>query len=112
GGSPPPIDAALPKLDSPAAAVVARATDGDPNRRYRSVEELAADLRDTLLGRADTPAGFVPTRNPYRGLAPFEQADPGAFSGRARATAAMAAILDEQPLLLVLGPSGIGKSSA
>ena len=112
GGSPPPVDAALPKLDSPADTVVARATDGDPNRRYGSVEELAADLRDTLVGRTDTPAVFVPTRNPYRGLAPFEQADVADFFGRDRATAEMVAILDEQPLLLVVGPSGIGKSSA
>src|SRR4029453_12013260 len=100
GGSPPPVDAALPKLDSPADAVVARATDSDPNRRYGSVEELAADLRDTLVGRTDTPAVFVPTRNPYRGLAPIEQADAADFFGRDRATAAMAAILDAPPLLL------------
>ena len=112
GGSPPPIDAALPKLDSPAAPVVTRATDADPNRRYGSIEQLAADLRDTLVGRTDTPAVFVPTRNPYRGLAPFEQADAADFFGRDRATAEMVAILDEQPLLLVVGPSGIGKSSA
>ena len=63
-------------------AVVARATDSDPCRRHESVEELAADLRHCLVGTTETPAVFVPTRNPYRGLAAFEQADAADFFGR------------------------------
>ena len=111
GGSAPPIDAALPGLESPAAAVVARATDSDPRQRHGSVEELAADLRQRLVGRIDTTEVFVATRNPYRGLAAFEQADADDFFGRDHATAEMIAVLEQQPLLLVVGPSGIGKSS-
>ncbi|HSB85192.1 MAG TPA: hypothetical protein VLD86_02730, partial [Ilumatobacteraceae bacterium] len=111
-GMAPPIDADLPTFDSPAAAVVARATNIDPQRRHASVEELAGDLRQRLVGRVDTSAVFVPTRNPYRGLAAFEQADAADFFGRERATAEMIAVLTEQPLVLVVGPSGIGKSSA
>ncbi len=112
GGSAPPIDAALPTTRFSCGAVVARATDDDPRRRHGSIEELAADLRQRLVGRIDTTAVFVPTRNPYRGLAAFEQADAGDFFGRDRATAEMVAVLEQQPLLLVVGPSGIGKSSA
>ncbi len=112
GGAPPPLDGPLPGLESAAAPVIARATDLDPRRRYASVEELAADLRRKLVGDGDTPHVFVPTRNPYRGLAPFEQADAADFFGRDRATADMLAVLADQPLLFVVGPSGIGKSSA
>jgi DNA-binding SARP family transcriptional activator len=60
-GSAPPIDGALPTIDSPAADVVARATDSDPRRRHGSVEELATDLRQALIGRSETTAVFVPT---------------------------------------------------
>ena len=112
GGSAPPVDAAMPRLDSPAAAVVAHAMDSDPRRRHGSVEELAADLRQRLVGRIDTTDVFVPTRNPYRGLAAFERVDADDFFGRDRATAEMVSVLEQQALLLVVGPSGIGKSSA
>ena len=55
---------------------------------------------------------FVPTRNPYRGLEAFEQADADDFHGRDRAVAEMVDVLERERLLVVVGPSGIGKSSA
>ena len=54
---------------------------------------------------------FVPTRNPYRGLAAFEQADAEDFHGREHAVAQMVEVLERERLLVVVGPSGIGKSS-
>ena len=54
---------------------------------------------------------FVPTRNPYRGLAPFEEADAADFHGRERTVAEMVDVLRQERLLVVFGPSGIGKSS-
>ena len=54
---------------------------------------------------------FVPTRNPYRGLEAFERADVADFFGRDRVIAEMIAVLERERLLLVVGPSGIGKSS-
>ena len=53
----------------------------------------------------------MPTRNPYRGLEAFEQADADDFYGRDRAVAEMVAVLGQERLLVVVGPSGIGKSS-
>ena len=85
GGSPPPLDGPLPLGDGPVAGVLGRATDPDPDRRHGSVDELMAELRDALAVPADPTAVFVPTRNPYRGLEPFEQADAEDFYGRDRA---------------------------
>lgn len=49
--------------------------------------------------------------SPYTGLRPFQEEDAARFFGRARETAALAMQIREQPLLTVVGPSGIGKSS-
>jgi hypothetical protein len=49
--------------------------------------------------------------NPYQGLIPFGQEDHDRFFGRDRAIAALAAAIDEQPIVLAVGPSGAGKSS-
>ena len=70
------------------------------------------ELRDAFSVPASPTATFVPTRNPYRGLEAFEQADSDDFYGRDRSVAEMVAILQHEPLLIVVGPSGIGKSSA
>ena len=112
GGSPPPIDGALDVAEGPASAVVRRATDPDPRRRQQSIDELMAELRDAFAVPASPTEAFVPTRNPYRGLEAFEQADAEDFYGRDRAVAEMVAVLQHEPLLIVVGPSGIGKSSA
>ena len=111
-GSPPPSDDALDVTEGPAFDVVRRATDPDPRRRQQSIDELMGELRAAFSVPAAPTATFVPTRNPYRGLEAFEQADSDDFYGRDRSVAEMVAILQHEPLLIVVGPSGIGKSSA
>ncbi|MGD9702437.1 MAG: BTAD domain-containing putative transcriptional regulator [Acidimicrobiia bacterium] len=111
GGSPPPMDEALGVAEGPASAVVRRATDPDPGRRQQSIDELIGELRDAFSVQASPSARFVPTRNPYRGLEAFEQADSDDFYGRDRSVAEMVAVLQHEPLLIVVGPSGSGKSS-
>jgi DNA-binding SARP family transcriptional activator/serine/threonine protein kinase/WD40 repeat protein len=111
GGSPPPIDGALDIAEGPATAVVRRATDPDPRRRQQSIDQLMSDLRDAFSLPVSPSTTFVPTRNPYRGLEAFEQADSDDFFGRDRSVAEMVAVLQHEPLLVVVGPSGIGKSS-
>jgi WD40 repeat protein len=49
---------------------------------------------------------------PYKGLAPFEQADAGLFFGRERLVGELAARTVGSGLLAVVGASGSGKSSA
>lgn len=111
-GTPPLFDTALDVADGPAAAVVRRATDPYPLRRQQSIEELLSDLRGAFSEPASASTAFVAARNPYRGLEAFEQADSDDFFGRDRAVAEMVRVLEHGPLLLVVGPSGIGKSSA
>ncbi|MBA3289502.1 MAG: protein kinase, partial [Acidimicrobiia bacterium] len=111
-GSPPPLDGALDVAPGPASAVVRRATDPDPRRRQQSIDELIGELRDALSVPASPSTTFLPTRNPYRGLEAFEQADSDDFYGRDRSVAEMVAVLQHERLLIVVGPSGIGKSSA
>jgi WD40 repeat protein/DNA-binding SARP family transcriptional activator len=111
GGSPPPPDRPLPLGDDAVGRVIARATDPDPGRRHQSVTELLSHLGEALAVPLDVSAVFVPARNPYRGLEPFEQADADDFCGRDGVVAEMVAMLEAAQLLLAVGPSGIGKSS-
>jgi DNA-binding SARP family transcriptional activator/WD40 repeat protein len=61
------------------------------------------DIPDRLGGTAATC--------PYRGLRPFDAEDADFFFGRSAVVAEAVRRLAEFPLLLVLGPSGSGKSS-
>ncbi len=49
--------------------------------------------------------------NPYRGLKPFATADAPLFFGRAKLTDSLAALVEQEPLVIVVGVSGSGKSS-
>jgi DNA-binding SARP family transcriptional activator/serine/threonine protein kinase len=111
-GTAPPPDRPLPAFTSRAATVLARATDPEPGRRHSSVESLVADLHAAFELPADPTAVFVPTPNPYRGLRAFEQVDADVFYGRDALIGEMIDVLASEPLLVVVGPSGIGKSSA
>ena len=51
------------------------------------------------------------TRNPYKGLRAFEEADAGDFFGREALTEHLVERLAETRFLAVVGPSGSGKSS-
>ena len=111
GGSAPPPDAPLPVGDGsgrrrrrqgdrprsePAARVGRRAG-------VRAARRLAVPVRPDGGVRADPQ----PLPRPQA----FEQADAADFFGRDRAIAEMVAVLERERLLVVVGPSGIGKSS-
>lgn len=49
--------------------------------------------------------------NPYRGLAPFREADADLFCGREADIARLSEVLDRERFAVVVGPSGVGKSS-
>jgi WD40 repeat protein len=49
--------------------------------------------------------------NPYRGLEPFTTRDAGLFFGRDSDIAELTERVGRQPVVLVVGPSGVGKSS-
>ncbi|WP_326642262.1 AAA family ATPase [Nonomuraea fuscirosea] len=93
----------LPTLPVTLAYVEACGADPEP-WRTRWEEALAA-CRD-----ADA-AGGEAARAPYRGLARFEAADQMFFFGRTTLIKHLAALVEAHPFVLVVGPSGSGKSS-
>ncbi len=53
----------------------------------------------------------MPDASPYAGLSAFQESDAARFFGRSREIAAMVARIRERPLVGLIGPSGVGKSS-
>lgn len=95
----------VPGIDPDFASVIERCLRDEPEERFVSAEAL----RDALerLHEPEVPA----TGNPYRGLAPFEAEHRALFVGRDADTRAVLERLRRQPLVLVAGDSGVGKSS-
>ncbi|GAA4401239.1 hypothetical protein GCM10023168_10630 [Fodinibacter luteus] len=80
----------------------------DPSPRLVRLHERIL-LHDPSLA---APLGELSSRNPYKGLRPFTEADAGDFFGRAALAGQVAERLEGGARLLVLvGPSGSGKSS-
>ena len=113
GGSAPPPDAALTTLPTarPPASSAGRPT---PIRAggTSSVDELVSELRDAARRRRrpDQRCSCRPA-TPTAASQAFEQADAADFFGRDRDIGEMLAVLERERLLVVVGPSGIGKSS-
>ncbi len=115
--------------------VLQRTTAKDPSMRYISVMELALAynraLRESNASTSQiqrlmtTDGGLLMTgmapheiKNPYKGLKAFEEADNGDFFGREQLTERLVERLTPrgqdgvgERLLVIVGPSGSGKSS-
>jgi len=76
--------------------------------RYQSATQLIEDLQAYLAPKADRVSE---DQCPYRGLAAFGEADAKYFFGRSNEIRTALAQLEAWPLLAVIGPSGVGKSS-
>ena len=103
-----PLAEAAPTADPRFCAIVDRCLRRQPSARYESGDALRAAL-EQLTGSAS--AFSLPKGNPYRGLANFEVEHHSLFFGR---TAEVSAIIDRlraEPLVLIAGNSGVGKSS-
>jgi serine/threonine protein kinase len=81
----------------------------DRERRMPSARRLLDALEPLLPGRHVRRLRL--DESPYPGLNAFQESDANRFFGRAREVAAAANRLRDQPLLTVVGPSGVGKSS-
>ncbi|MEO8706758.1 MAG: protein kinase, partial [Kofleriaceae bacterium] len=90
----------------PLARLAMRCLARDPAARPGSAAEVAHELEALLV---DAPA--VPGGNPYRGLRAFAAEHRGLFFGRGSDIAAVVDRLRAEPLVVVVGDSGIGKSS-
>ena len=107
-------------------SIIQRATAKDPTERYPDAVSLVREFQQTLRHGAATVEldleeldlsdfELIETKNPYKGLRAFQQADAADFFGR---TSMIEQVLDrlqesvvESNFLAVIGPSGSGKSS-
>jgi serine/threonine protein kinase len=79
------------------------------DRRWQNAASLLQALEPLLprrIGRS-----LQEGENPYPGLSAFQETDADRFFGRRRETLAFTTRLRDQPLMCVVGASGVGKSS-
>ena len=106
--------------------VIQTATAKDPSNRYEDALELVKAFQNTLRDGASTVEleleeldfsefELLETKNPYKGLRAFQQADAADFFGRgsmiSRVLERLQEPVVENNFLAVIGPSGSGKSS-
>ncbi|HEY1555478.1 MAG TPA: serine/threonine-protein kinase, partial [Kofleriaceae bacterium] len=87
-------------------AIVDKCTKKKKADRYANATELLADLQGFV-----SPSARGEDTCPYRGLAAFGEADAKYFFGRSNEIRTALSQLETWPLLAVIGPSGVGKSS-
>ena len=107
-------------------SIIQRATAKDPEERYPDVMTLVREFQQTLrqgsvplelsLEELDfAELELLETKNPYKGLRAFQQADAADFFGRTamieRVFSRLQEPVVENNFLAVIGPSGSGKSS-
>ncbi|MCY1015906.1 bifunctional serine/threonine-protein kinase/formylglycine-generating enzyme family protein [Pyxidicoccus sp. MSG2] len=104
----PPLTTRVPGIDPDFASIIERCLRIDPEERFASARALCAALE-----RLERPneADVLATGNPYRGLEPFEAEHRALFFGRDTDIRSGIERLRRQPLVLVAGDSGVGKSS-
>ncbi|HKE13996.1 MAG TPA: bifunctional serine/threonine-protein kinase/formylglycine-generating enzyme family protein [Kofleriaceae bacterium] len=106
GDPPRPITLAAPDIDPELAALVTDCLARDPADRPESADHVAHRLERILSGAPALPAG-----SPYPGLAPFDAEHRAVFHGRGADVSAVVDRLRSDPLCVVAGDSGVGKSS-
>ncbi|MCW5801424.1 MAG: serine/threonine protein kinase [Deltaproteobacteria bacterium] len=108
-------DAPMPAIQTVAPAVAAELADvvdaclrKRPEARLASARELAERLELLVPNRFSRRLDHD---SPYPGLSAFQESDADRFFGRSREITRTIARLREAPLLAVVGPSGVCKSS-
>ena len=111
----PSVRELRPDLPDEIDDVIARATAKDANTRFSDPLQVATAFRTALEGSAAVSEPPRETRNPYKGLRAFLEADALDFFGRETVTDRLVRRLEEDEegarFLAVVGPSGSGKSS-
>jgi DNA-binding SARP family transcriptional activator len=119
----PSMHSLRPDLPQEIEHVLQRATASEPGMRYPDALSLAADFRQAASGVSPASIEVSPARgtpltgvaNPYKGLAAFDEADAPTFFGREALVERLVERLSEEHpyahFLVVVGPSGSGKSS-
>lgn len=97
-------------LDEGIREVVLVATASNPADRYPDMAAFRSALANAI-GRTTAPAPRRVRRNPYKGLAPFDEGDRADFYGRDDVTETLVDVVGSNTLTAVIGASGSGKSS-
>lgn len=97
-----------PELPQALAAIIDRLVLKRAEERFASADELVAAL---VAADAGARPRRVPGSGPYRGLAPFSAAERDVFFGRDREIAEVSERLRQRAAVVLVGPSGSGKSS-
>ncbi|TNF38021.1 MAG: serine/threonine-protein kinase PknK [Deltaproteobacteria bacterium] len=105
----PPVADAAPQVPAGLARVIETCLERRPEARFQSADALAEALTALLPTRYGAALGA--DESPYPGLVAFQERDAARFFGRSRETDAMATRIRELPMMAVVGPSGVGKSS-
>ncbi|MCA9674758.1 MAG: protein kinase [Kofleriaceae bacterium] len=105
----PSIREAMQDLPAGLAAVIDRCLKKNKDERYPTAMDLLRALEPYGPGRFTREIHV--DQSPYAGLASFQENDAARFFGRSREIAAMVNRIRTQPMLAVVGSSGVGKSS-
>jgi serine/threonine protein kinase/formylglycine-generating enzyme required for sulfatase activity len=104
----PPLARVAPGVDPAFASIIDRCLSREPSARFASADAL----REALEALRESTSEAAPSHDrPYPGLHPFEGRDRALFAGRAAEVRALLDRLRAEPLVLVAGDSGVGKSS-
>jgi serine/threonine protein kinase/formylglycine-generating enzyme required for sulfatase activity len=98
----------VPGIDPRFSAVIERCLRRNAADRFASGDELREALEQVGI---DARGPGLPEGNPYRGLHSFEAEHRALFFGRRAEIGAVIDRLRSEPLVLVAGDSGVGKSS-
>ena len=104
----PSIGERDPSIPVELVAIIDRCLAKKKAERYQSAHDLLIDLQAFLQPKAERASEDV---CPYRGLAAFGETDAKFFFGRSAEIRTAMQQLDAWPMLAVIGPSGVGKSS-
>ncbi|MBN2530077.1 MAG: SUMF1/EgtB/PvdO family nonheme iron enzyme [Deltaproteobacteria bacterium] len=98
----------IPGVHPGLAEVVNRCLKRNPTERYANGNEVRMALAQLT---PEMRTEVSPEGNPYRGLYPFEQEHRNLFFGRDSEIRLILEQLKSEPMVMVVGDSGIGKSS-
>ena len=99
-----------PDLSPAVDEVIQQATAKSPEDRFGNISDLAAAFRAAVNVDGAPPVAAL-LANPYKGLRSFDEADANEFFGREKLIKQLLAHIESASLLVVVGPSGSGKSS-